>query len=238
MSVSGLATTAFVGRTELISAQVREAITSGRLAPGQKLNLDDLAREFKVSRMPVRDALKVLESEGLVRIYPYRGIEVSRLTSAELEELFVLREILEEAALARAVPRLTEENLEAMAELLKEMDGLEDVEDRWFAANSSFHALINEASGWPRLLEMISVLRANAERYVRAYVVEEGRSHSQAQHWELFHACRARDSEAACDVIRRHLRDTATTLQNALSDMAENNRTDDFNGTSLNILKG
>lgn len=219
MSVTGLPKTVFVGRTELITSRLREAITDGRLVAGQKLNLDDLAREFEVSRMPVRDALKALESEGLVRIYPYRGIEVSRLTSAELEELFALREILEQAAVERAVPRLTDKDLDAMAELLVEMDELENASDRWFAANASFHALLNEASGWARLLDMISVLRTNAERYVRAYVMDDGRMRSQAQHWDLYHACRAREIETARKVIRQHIRDTAIALQNAMPDL-------------------
>jgi DNA-binding GntR family transcriptional regulator len=166
--------------------------------------------------MPVRDALKLLESEGLVRIYPYRGIEVSTLNPDDIDDLFGLREVLEQTAIARAIDRLTPAQLDEMEALLRQMDGLGDDDDRWLDLNTRFHAVLNGASGWPRLVEMIGVMRANVDRYVRAYVVQSGRSRPQTQHWALYEACRARDADAARGVIAEHLRDTAAALLRTL----------------------
>ncbi|MCL4186893.1 MAG: GntR family transcriptional regulator [Rhodobacteraceae bacterium] len=201
-------------RTETVAARLRDAITGGRLPAGERLSLDGLARQFGVSRMPVRDALKILESEGLVRIYPYRGIEVSRLDADDIAELFGLREVLEQRAAVRGVPLLTETDLAAMEALLREMDALveDSDQDRWLDLNNRFHAIINTASGWPRLVEMITVLRTNVDRYVRAYLLELGRAGPQRQHWELLDACRRRDPEGAATVMTGHLRDTADAL--------------------------
>lgn len=205
-------TTPPASRTEAVVSNLRNAIVDGRLKAGQKLNLDDLAREFGVSRMPVRDALKLLESEGLVRIFPYRGIEVSTLNPNDIEELFGMRQVLEQTAAGRAIDRLEAAQLSTMEMLLREMDGLSDDDDRWLDLNTRFHAVLNEASGWPRLVEMIRVLRVNVERYVRVYLVQLGRARPQAQHWALYEACQARDADAAKAVIAEHLNDTAVGL--------------------------
>lgn len=212
----GASVTPLPSRTEAVAAGLRAAIVGGRLRAGQKLNLDELARQFGVSRMPVRDALKLLESEGLVRIYPYRGIEVSTLNPDDIDELFGLREVLEQTAAARAIERLTPDALDRMESLLRQMDGLGDDDDRWLALNAEFHAVLNDACGWPRLVEMIGQLRANVDRYVRAYVVGSGRARPQAQHWALVRACRTRDTDAARAVIAEHLRDTAAALLRTL----------------------
>jgi DNA-binding GntR family transcriptional regulator len=203
-------------RTEAVVSSLRNAIVEGRLKAGQKLNLDDLARQFGVSRMPVRDALKLLESEGLVRIFPHRGVEVSTLDRDDIEELFGLRQVLEQTAASRAIDRLETTHLATMKTLLREMDSLGDNDDSWLDLNTRFHAVLNEASGWPRLVKMIGVLRVNVERYVRVYVTQLGRARPQAQHWALYEACLARDADAARTVIAEHLNDTAAALLRTL----------------------
>lgn len=204
-------------RTEVIASHLRDEIICARLKAGQKLNLDNLARKYGVSRMPVRDALKLLESEGLVRIYPYRGIEVSALSVEDIEELFGLREALENVAATRAIDRLDEAQLDRMEALLQEMDTIESDGERWLELNAEFHGVLYEASGWPRLVEMITKLRANMERYVRVYLRQLGRARPQAQHWALLEACRSRDAGAARSVLAEHLRDTSEALQHSLA---------------------
>lgn len=205
-------------RAEQVLTRLRAAIQSGDLPAGQRLGLDDLARRFGVSRMPVRDALKALEAEGLVRIIPYRGIEVTRLSPGDIEEIFALREALEQRALRRAVPRLAPADIAALSEILREMDALPEGDARWTVLNGQFHGRINHATGWPRLCEMIETLRANTDRYVRAYVSAGGRARSQAQHRALLEACAAGEVEVACAVIAAHLSDTAAALMRGLEE--------------------
>lgn len=199
-------------RTGVVADALREAIISGALEAGQRLNLDELSAHFGVSRMPVREAIKQLEVEGLVKVYPYRGVEVSSLEVDDLEELFGLREVLEQKAVERAVSFLSPDNLDEMKKTLEAMDKLGGDEDQWIALNARFHEIINTACGWPRLLEMINVLRGNVDRYVRSYVSTEGRKKSQEQHWALYQACVDKDARRARRIIAEHVSDTAAAL--------------------------
>ncbi|QIE55673.1 GntR family transcriptional regulator [Pikeienuella piscinae] len=205
-------------RTQTVADALRQAILEGALEAGERLNLDDLSEHFGMSRMPVREAIKMLEAEGLVKIYPYRGVEVSSLGADDLDELFGLRDVLERKAAARAVTRLSEGDLGKMKRILEDMDALMDQHDEWIDLNRQFHKIVNRASGWPRLIEMIDVLRVNVERYVRAYVSMMGRETPQREHWALYEACRNRDPEAAQAAISDHLRHTAESLASHLPD--------------------
>ncbi len=201
-----------LSRSEAVREALRDAILSGVLPPGERLNLDEVAEEFGVSRMPVRDAVRQLETEGLLKVFPYKGVEVSTLSTGEIEELFTLRSALEQVAIGRAVPRLSAETIDDMRRILEEIDGLEDRTTRWLELNAAFHHALNAACGWPRLLEMIDTLRSNADRYVRSYVTNAGLSVSQQQHWALLHACEAGDAAKAKQVIDAHLMGTANSL--------------------------
>lgn len=205
-------------RTDIVADALREAIISGALEAGQRLNLDELSEHFGVSRMPVREAIKQLETEGLVKVYPYRGVEVTSLEADDLEELFGLRKVLEQTAVERAVDFLGQINLDEMKKTLELMDQLNADEDQWMALNARFHEIINTAAGWPKLLEMINVLRGNVDRYVRMYVSNQGREISQKQHWALYDACVERDAKRARKIIAEHVTDTAAALAAQLHD--------------------
>jgi DNA-binding GntR family transcriptional regulator len=201
-----------VSRAEAVREALRDAILSGLLPPGERLNLDEIAEEFEVSRMPVRDAVRQLETEGLVKVFPYKGVEVSSLTVGQLEELFTLRSALEQVAIERAVPRLSNATLAEARRILEKIDALEDRTARWLELNARFHHKLNEACGWTRLLEMIDTLRSNADRYVKTYVSSAGLTVSQQQHWALLEACEAGDAATARKVIDAHLMGTAESL--------------------------
>ncbi|QRG04600.1 GntR family transcriptional regulator [Xanthobacter dioxanivorans] len=195
-------------RKDVVLGVLRDAIVEGRLAPGARLEPDRIALELGCSRMPVREALKGLEAEGLVTCYPFRGTEVSQLRADEVEELFAMRIALEGLALTRAVPGLTGDELGKMRELLLAMDDPAQREG-WRALNQKFHSILNGACGWPRLIEQIDVLRRNVERYVRIWVDIGGTEVPQRQHWALYEACRARDVARAQAVLEEHFRSTA-----------------------------
>jgi DNA-binding GntR family transcriptional regulator len=200
-----------VTRKDAVLLTLRRAIIEGTLAPGVRLDSGDIAARLGCSRMPVRDALKELEAEGLVTCYPSRGTEVSRLDRHDIEQLFGIRLALESLAIRRAAEGLTEADFEVLRATLLEMDATDDL-GRWLTLNEAFHARLNAASGWPRLVEQIERLRRNIERYVRARIRFDGRAGPQAQHWALYEACRARDAERACAILSDHLSRTARTL--------------------------
>jgi DNA-binding GntR family transcriptional regulator len=204
-------------RKDAVVTALRESILASELPAGSRLNLDEIADRIGVSRMPVREAVKQLEAEGLVTIYPHRGIEVSRLDIADIKEIFDIRIVLETRAVELAIPRLTEMELDSIETILTRMDHPGTTGKAWREQNQKFHHAINVASGSPRLVSLIEGLRANVERYVRAYLAMRGYDHPQRQHHALFAACRSRDIPKAKTILRKHFADTSRMLVAALS---------------------
>jgi len=206
-------------RKDIVLGLIRSAIVDGRLPAGIKLDQNEIAATLGVSRMPVREALKQLEAEGLVVVYPYRGVEVAALDTGDIRELFAVRGALERLAVGKAIENLKPADFQKMQDTLQIMDGLVGHDaggDEWTALNRSFHSSINNACGWPRLLETIEQFRANVERYVRLYISVRGREQSQREHWELLKACQDRNVKRAQDIIEAHSQNTAEYLIQAI----------------------
>ncbi|WP_142850838.1 GntR family transcriptional regulator [Telmatospirillum sp. J64-1] len=215
-----------LSRKDAVLRVLSRAICDGRMPAGMRLNQDEIASQLNVSRMPVREALKDLEAQGLVTFYPYRGVEVSHLSADDIEELFAMRASLERLSLQRAVPNLTERDFIEMRQVLEHMDELlqsgEQIDRQWTPLNDRFHGIINRACGWPRLNEEIANLRANVGRYVIMYMSLQGSDEPQRQHWDLYEACKAGDIPRAQDIIESHVMDTAHLLIAALKKKEEN----------------
>ncbi len=218
-------TSAQLSRKETVLRVVRSAILDGRFPAGTRLDQNRIAAELGVSRMPVREAIKQLEANGLVVVLPYRGVEVARLDPAAVTELFGIRIALETLAIGRAVERLETKQLERMRRTLEKMDrhiraGSSD-DDAWMRLNGAFHNTINEASGWSTLVESIDVFRGNVDRYVRMYLSLRGREQPQEEHWAIYEACVNRDVAESQRIIAVHLENTAAALVFALGDSVE-----------------
>jgi DNA-binding GntR family transcriptional regulator len=121
--------------TDRVCSALREAITNGRLAPEERIKQEQIAAELGVSRTPVREALHLLEREGLVRLVPRRGAIVQGFTAADVRELYELRELLEPAAAALATTRASDDERQAV----KRLAGLTDRRSGGFAPNRDFH---------------------------------------------------------------------------------------------------
>ena len=211
----------FVGmqRPQTVAEQVanvlREAIADGSLADGTVLRQDDLALRFGFSRMPIRDALRQLEAEGIVQIHPTKGAQVARMDATEIREIFALRDLLESQALNLSVPTLGSEKLDEAAQVLARIDAEPDVA-RWGALNRTFHLALYSACGNARLLGLIEAHHNAADRYVRMLLSSlDYRGVSQAEHRELLAACRKRDTAEAVRVLKKHLCDGMETLAKA-----------------------
>jgi DNA-binding GntR family transcriptional regulator len=201
-----------LSRKDVVIETLRESILSGDRAAGSRLNLDEIAEELGVSRMPVREALKQLEAEGLVTIYPHRGVEVSQLAIGEIEEIFEIRTLLEQKAVEKAIPNLSQSDLDEMKAILTRMDDILGDRAEWMELNTRFHNVMNAACGWPRLIEMINILRVNVDRYLRTYWRVLGYEKPQAQHWALYKACCERDTEGAKVIVGEHFKSTSAAL--------------------------
>lgn len=200
-----------VSRKEAVIETLRHAIMEGRLKPGERMDATMIAAQLGCSRMPVRDALKELEAEGLVTCFPSRATEVSRLDAHDLEQLFGIRLALEVLALRRAVVAMTEADLAELDETMRAMEAASSL-PVWLGLNERFHGCINRASGWPRLVVEIERQRRNIGRYVRERIRLEGRDLPDEQHRAMFEAISARDADRAAAVLEQHLMHTAALL--------------------------
>jgi DNA-binding GntR family transcriptional regulator len=197
---------------EQVAARLREAIAEGSLKAGTPLRQDELAARFGFSRMPIRDALRQLEAEGLVAIHPTRGAAVARMDAPEISEIYAIRALLEGEALRLSCPRLSDEKLDEAQAVLEQIDGEPNV-GRWGLLNRAFHLTLYSACGNARLLALIEAQHNAADRYVRILLSNlDYRARSQLEHREILAACRRRDEHEARRWLKQHLRDGSETL--------------------------
>ncbi len=207
MKLSDLAANVLQQRStpDLIADTLREAILRGIFQPGQSLRQDEIAVQFGVSRIPIREALRQLEAEGLVTLHLNRGATVSVLSAAEIQELCEIRTALETTALQLAIPQLTESDLEKATVLLEATNQTADA-GLWVKLNWEFHATLYTPAARPRLLTMLKTLHVNIDRYVRLQMEKMNYlEHSQKEHYQLLAACRQQDAQAAVMILERHI---------------------------------
>lgn len=201
----------------MITNSLRETILSGELSGGVQLKQEELASKFNVSMSALREALKSLEAEGLVKFYPNRGAVVSELSAAEAQEIFDIRLYLELGALELAIPNLSEADLAAAETVLQAVDAEPDTK-RWGALNWQFHEILYHAANRPKLLSLIQNMHNNVERYMRLYLSTlHYQEKSQKEHRLLLDACARKDLKAAQKLLRKHMTDAKKNLSRYLS---------------------
>jgi DNA-binding GntR family transcriptional regulator len=197
---------------ESIADSLRADILRGNLKSGQALKQDEIAAQFGISKIPVREALIQLKAEGLVNFYPNRGAFVSELSAAEADEIYVMRIALETAVLARAIPNLTVAHLKHAEEILNAIDQEENIA-KWGELNWEFHATLYAPASLPRLMDTIKALHTNIARYLVLYLAGMAyQKKSQKEHRAILSACRHGDTEKAVTYLEDHLRNASNHL--------------------------
>lgn len=190
------------------------------LAPGSRVNIDELARDLHVSRTPIREALNRLASERLVLAEPYRGFRVAHLLDREeLRDLFEARAVIETGAVATSVERLTEEDHARLLALIEELDAIVctaepfDV-DAFNLADASLHRITVAASGNAFLLQAWEDLRVHAQigRHYQGRSVDEA-ARANAEHREILEAVLARDADGARMHVAQHIHGVYSRLE-------------------------
>jgi DNA-binding GntR family transcriptional regulator len=194
---------------------LRAAIVDGRLAAGERYSVGQLAERFGVSRTPVREALLVLERQGVVRFERNRGVRVLETTAHDIEEVFALRLLLEVPATRRACALLDRDDFAALDHELTAMGALarEGDEGAFMAHDKRFHEIILRASGNRRLATIVSQLR-DLVRFRGASTVGRSRDLEAIliEHVTILDALRAGDADAAARAMRAHLLETGRLL--------------------------
>lgn len=196
-----------------IVRSVRDDILNGVLAPGLQIRQEALAEQFGVSRVPVREALRQLETEGLVTTELHKGAFVSSRTLEEIVEMLDVRIALETRALKLAIPNLTREILAKARKILDTYDHSDEPRE-WRDLNLSFHLTLYAACNRPRLVKMIEDVQLMNSHFMRTYIsATVGRTGAQAEHRELLSACAAGDSRRALRLLETHIEHTRAALQ-------------------------
>ncbi|HVC82413.1 MAG TPA: GntR family transcriptional regulator [Chloroflexota bacterium] len=209
----------------LVADVLREAILTGILPPGQPVRQEEVAARFGLSRSPIREALRQLEGEGLVKLYPHRGAVVVGVTLGELRELVEIRVSLETLAIRLALPRLTDHDLRRLEDIIADADAMtdEDARRQWGANNWEFHAALYAPARRPRLFAMIKNLHMHVDRYVRVYfALAHASERAQTDHRRILAACRNRDVERVTFLIERDIEGVVEMLARVLPEDTDN----------------
>ncbi|MFC8718085.1 GntR family transcriptional regulator [Kitasatospora sp. NPDC057198] len=199
-------------KADLAYESLHRAIAEGDLKPGERVNMDELSRALGVSKIPVREAVKRLEADGLLVSRPHAGVTVAAVDVAEMRGVFLAREAIEALVAELAAARITEERLTAVEAVQADMRAaLANGELTAMAElNSRFHGLLAEAAGYRVLAELTDQLLLTVRRYrVTAPLDATSWETVAAEHEALLVAVRARDPRAAADAARLHMRSQA-----------------------------
>ena len=192
-----------------IYTEVRRAIIMGYRKPGERLNVEELANHYNTSVTPVRDALQSLSQEGLVTIKPRSGYFITQITLKELRDMFELRNMLELAAIERAVERVTDAQLAALRGIHAGYTGDDDQSyDRYTDENRRFHYLLSEASGNQELARTLGHL---LDRLARFMVLRHAGKTLQETHARIVDGLQNRDAAAARSALLADINDTFDT---------------------------
>jgi len=198
-------------KRELVYQTLRDAIMRCELAPGRRLLIDDLARQLDVSAIPVREALQLLQSEGLVDNVPHVGATVSAISRQSIGEVFAVMEGLEIVASRAAVERMTAADAAALEQIAAGMDRAQAAgrHAEWADLNSRFHLSISRLSAMPMLHEMTERALARWDRVRRFYfngVLVHRVEQAQREHRALLAAMRSGDLVALEQTVKDHNR--------------------------------
>ncbi|QUL98195.1 MAG: GntR family transcriptional regulator [Candidatus Fermentithermobacillus carboniphilus] len=190
-----------------VYAKIKQAITEGVFPPGTRLVENELAERLKVSRTPVREALLRLSREGLVTVLPRRGVLVESLSLKDVEEVFLLREVLEGLAGALAAQRITENEIKKLEDVVKaSLEAAErNDQEEAIRLNGVFHSIILEAAKSPRLTELLNVVLGQISTYRRISMSQPGRPRAAAEeHARILNALKDNNPEEAETLLRQH----------------------------------
>jgi len=196
---------------ELVVDELRSRIFSGDLAPGSVLRQEALAEELGVSRIPLREAMRFLSSEGLVDHVPHKGSYVTMLSRGEVREFFDLRMQLEPWLFHESAQRITRGELDNADRLVDAMNSAAD--EKWGLLNWELHELLYRAAERPAAMNIVRGLHQKSERYFRFQVVNANiRQQAHDEHRELISLCRHRQADKAEQALMTHIADAAEQI--------------------------
>lgn len=201
--------------SNIVLRTLRTALLEGKIKPGERIRQEEVASHCGTSRIPVREALKQLQTEGLVTLTSHVGARAALLDPAELHEIYLLREVLEPFAMSLSVPNLDGSTHERLRGFAAQMETVADADTpaAWIELDRQFHLLSYSATGLPRLAQLIEGLWDGTQQYRRAYVrLPERLVLAHTEHAALVEAIIRRDVDDAVQLSLAHIRRTRLEL--------------------------
>ncbi|MGB3875238.1 MAG: GntR family transcriptional regulator [Shinella zoogloeoides] len=188
---------------------IRDRILAGRFQPGAQLKQDILAAECGMSRIPIREALVQLESEGLVKILPHKGAIVVELSAKEIEELFNMRTLLEPFLLKRSAPLLKPADFKSLRKILaRYTDSITNQDsESWNELNTEFHMVLYRHADSPRMMATVQTLLQECDRHTRFQLsnIKGDPERAVREHNELLRLCEERKFDEAAALMWEHI---------------------------------
>jgi DNA-binding GntR family transcriptional regulator len=210
----------YKSKKDLVVDALREAILSGELEPGARLLQEDLAERLKMSSTPVREALRQLESEGILQSSPNRGVRVAEVDLRSVHEIYMIRATLEALATRVAVPKLQAAHLDHLRALHTRIETLIQQKElkELRKLNYELHILIYEAADMPELLKIIRSLWTKFP-WDTLHVLPDRAGASSNEHAELIETLAAHDAERAGQLMQAHIENGSRELDRYLASL-------------------
>jgi DNA-binding GntR family transcriptional regulator len=216
-------------KSQAIYAALRERILSNDIAAGTRLVMRDVANEYDASDIPVREALRMLERDGLVETTPYRGARVTTLTAKEVEETYFIRSHLESIATGLAAERITDAELAQLDVLMRRMQAAVDAHDgpRFSELNHEFHHTIVASCGNDMLRELTMDIWQRHSGFQRVFRMDPDRpAQSQREHEGIMAALRDHDAERAAGLALLHKRSVGESVSELVEEPSADGASD------------
>lgn len=216
----------------LVSA-LRTAIYDGQFADGEELNQVELARYFNVSRVPIREALRQLQAEGLVRIVAHHKTVVAGLTLEEILELIEMRAVLESYMIRKCAPHIDETAMSRLRRLCDEMDRITDYGPAWVLRNAEFHRALYGANNSKTMMDLVEQIYLKVERYTRQAGTQSRLREAAAEHRQILHYIEQKDYAAASSMMEHHILNTGEAIRRHREQLSQIKREAIGGSTSL-----
>ncbi len=200
---------------DVIAGDIRERILNGDLAEGSTIRQEALAEEYEVSRMPVREALKRLDAEGLVQLTNNQGATVTKHSLDEIGEIFDLRILIEVDLFRNAILSMTAPQIARCEKILEAMEASYDADDvaKWGALNYDYHSALYASAHRVLTNDVLQRINLQSDRYVRMHLsVMKQREPARQEHRELLQLAREGKVEEACALLAQHISQTQKNL--------------------------
>ncbi len=219
-----LQTDAYLPLRDVVFQTLRAAILRGDLKPGERLMELQLAAKLGVSRTPIREAIRMLEQEGLAIMIPRKGAVVAQMTEKDVDDVLQIRRALEELAVRLSCHNMSSADLRKLAlarDRFNEMTKTENIQDI-ATADMNFHDIIYEASENPKLQNLMTTLREQVYRY-RVEYLKDPRVYPSliVEHEQLYEAIQRQDEEDAAEIISRHLQNQTDGVKRVIREQKE-----------------